>query len=222
MLTLGTPRLLFATTPVAVMRSRLEGGGFLADVPVGPSGSTEESCRLVVRFPEEWPGEDALTMLPLWIAQRERRDDPGPWSDGVVIRREDLLAVGSMGFKAPPDTTGTVEIGYAINRSQRGRGYATEMAGGLVAWALRQPDVERVTAECLARNAASVRVLEKLRFGRVGRRGSPEGQLLLWERRESGDEPRPGEVDGASHPGDLPAGAGPAAGSGDAPAARIG
>ena len=54
-----------------------------------------------------------------------------------MIRREDRLAVGSMGFKAPPDTTGTVEIGYAVNRSQRGRGYATEMAGALVAWALR-------------------------------------------------------------------------------------
>ena len=53
-----------------------------------------------------------------------------------MIRREDRLAVGSMGFKAPPDGTGTVEIGYAVNRSHRGRGYATEMAAALVAWAL--------------------------------------------------------------------------------------
>ena len=116
-----------------------------------------------------------------------------------MIRREDLLAVGSMGFKAPPDTTGTVEIGYAVNRSQRGRGYATEMAGALVAWALAQPGVQRVTAECLARNAASARVLEKLRFDRVGRRGSPEGELLLWERRGSPSLPasrraRPGDA----------------------------
>ena len=94
MLTLGTPRLLFATTPVAVMRERLAGADFLADVTAGPRGTTAETCRLGVRFPEEWPGEDALSMLPLWIAQRERPGDPGPWSDGVVIRREDRLAIG--------------------------------------------------------------------------------------------------------------------------------
>ena len=221
MLTLGTPRLLFATTPVAVMRERLAGADFVADVPAGPRGTTDETCRLSVRFPEEWPGEDALTMLPLWIAQRERLGDPGPWSDGVVIRREDLLAVGSMGFKAAPDSTGTVEIGYAINRSQRGRGYATEMAGALVAWALAQPGVERVTAECLARNAASAWVLEKLRFDRVGRRGSPEGELLFWERRWSGHEPLPAEVDTVQSRGDAPADPGTVAGFGDAPAARI-
>ena len=221
MLTLGTPRLLFATTPVAVMRERLAGADFLADVPAGPRGTTAETCRLGVRFPEEWPGEDALSMLPFWIAQRERLGDPGPWSDGVVIRREDRLAVGSMGFKAPPDTTGTVEIGYAVNRSQRGRGYATEMAGALVAWAFTQPGVQRVTAECLARNAASARVLEKLRFDRVGRRGSPEGELLLWERRGSGRELSPAELDALHGSGDAAAGAGTVVGFGDAPAARI-
>ena len=219
MLTLGTPRLIFASTPVAVMRRRLAGADFLADVPAGPRGSTEATCRLAVRFSEEWPGEDALTMLPLWIAQRERMGDLGPWSDGVVIRRADLLAVGSMGFKAPPDATGTVEIGYAVNRSERGRGYATEMAGGLVAWALNQPGVLRVTAECLARNAASARVLEKLRFDRVGRRSSPEGELLLWARRGSAADPSPARAD--AEPG--PAGAAnPAAAVGrdDAPVAR--
>ncbi len=221
MLTLGTPRLLFATTPVAVMRERLAGTDFLADVPAGPLGSTRETGRLSIRFPAEWPGEDALTMLPLWIAQRERLGDPGPWSDGVVIRREDLLAVGSMGFKAPPDSTGAVEIGYAVNRSERGRGYATEMAGALVAWALGQPGVQRVTAECLARNAASAWVLEKLRFERVGRRGSPEGELLLWERQGAGAEPSPAEVDPARGRGDAPAEPGPVAGLGDAPAVRI-
>ena len=40
MLTLGTPRLLFATTPIAVMRGRLVGADFVADVWVGPRGTT--------------------------------------------------------------------------------------------------------------------------------------------------------------------------------------
>ena len=72
MLTLVTPRLLFATTPVAVMRERLAGTDFLADVAAGPRTAGRETAGSRVHFPAEWPGEDALTMLPIWIAQRER------------------------------------------------------------------------------------------------------------------------------------------------------
>jgi len=190
-LTLETSRLLFASTPISVMRARLVSEDFLADVWVSSTATAATGSRLSVRFPEEWPGEDALTMLPIWIARRERLPDPGPWCDGVVVRREDHLAVGSMGFKAHPDTTGTVEIGYAVNRSQRGRGYATEMAGALVAWGIAQPEVRRVTAECLASNLASARVLEKIGFGQLGRRRSAEGELLLWERGCPGFERKP-------------------------------
>lgn len=61
-----------------------------------------------------------------------------------------------------------------------GRGYTTEMARALVGWVLEQPDVRRVTAECLEDNPGSIRVLEKTGFERVGRRTDEEGPLLLW------------------------------------------
>ena len=182
-LSLETPRLLFISTPTSVMLRRLTLSDFLAEVAVGPCETAGPDGRLTVHFPEEWPGEDALRMFPLWVARRDRTPDPGPWCDGVVVRREDRLAVGSMGFKSPPDATGTVEIGYAVNRSLWGRGYATETVEAIVAWALAQPDVRRVTAECLERNPASARVLEKSGFQGVGRRSSVEGELLLWECR---------------------------------------
>lgn len=186
MLTLETARLIFVSTPLSVMRERLAGADFVTDVSLGPDDETDAERRLAVRFPAEWPGEAALTMLPTWITRRERLPDPGPWRDGVVVRREDLLAVGSMGFKGAPDPSGTVEIGYAVNRSLRGLGYATEMAGALVEWALRQNGVRRVKAECLSSNRASVRVLEKVGFTRVGRRAGEDGELYLWERRPEG------------------------------------
>jgi ribosomal-protein-alanine N-acetyltransferase len=182
-LTVETPRLLFTSTPISVMRRRLTLSDFLAEIVVGPCESASPEGRLTVHFPEEWPGEDALRMFPIWIARRERSADPGPWCDGVVVRREDRLAVGSMGFKSRPDATGTVEIGYAVNRSLWGRGYATETAEAIVAWALARPEVRRVTAECLERNPASARVLRKSGFLQVGRRPSVEGELLLWECR---------------------------------------
>jgi len=198
-LTLETDRLLFTPTPVSVLRERLFRADFVAAVPLDHAVDAGASQHLAVRFPEEWPGEDALAVLPIWLARRERAPDPGPWCDGVMIRREDRLAVGSMGFKSPPDPTGTVEIGYSVNRSQRGLGYATEMAGALVAWGLAQPEVRRVVAECLATNRASARVLEKVRFSQVGWRSSEDGDLMLWERRPTDVGPgRPAEAEGAS------------------------
>lgn len=191
MLTLETERLLYALTPIAVMRERMLRSDFLADLPLGPCASHPGGGSLRVRFQVEWPGEDALVVLPIWIARGERSPDPGPWCGGVAVRLEDSLAVASIGFKAPPDATGTVEIGYAVNASLRGRGYATEMASALSAWALRQPGVRRVTAETLVGNLASARVLEKAGFGRVGRRASEDGEMLLWERRPLG-APSPG------------------------------
>jgi len=189
-LTLETSRLLLAPTPISVMRERLERADFVADMPIGRTRDAAAG-RLTVRFPAEWPGDDVLAMLPAWIARRERLPDPAPWCDCVLVRREDRLAVGSMGFKASPDATGMVEIGYAVNVSLRGHGYATEMVSALVAWALLRPEVRRVTAECLEANLASARVLEKTGFGRAGRRAGEEGLLLLWERRSPGIERKP-------------------------------
>ena len=183
MLTVETPRLLFISTPTSVIRTRLTLSDFRAEIAVGPCETAGPGDRLTVHFPEEWPGEDALRMFPIWVARRDRTPDPGPWCDGVVVRREDRLVVGSMGFKSPPDATGTVEIGYAVNRSLWGRGYATETVEAIVAWALTQPETRRVTAECLERNPASARVLEKSGFHQVGRRMTVEGELLLWECR---------------------------------------
>jgi ribosomal-protein-alanine N-acetyltransferase len=99
-----------------------------------------------------------------------------------MIERATRVAVGQMGFKGLPVESGMIELGYGVNRSCWNRGYATEMARALVDWALGQPMVKRVTAMCLDNNAASIRVLEKTGFRRIGRRTDEEGMLICWER----------------------------------------
>ncbi len=171
MFTIETPRLVLAPTPLDVLKTRLECDDFVAVVPVEIDSDGQRVTEMLrVRFPTEWrPGPKAQPDRDAW--------------DGTIIDRAELLAVGTMGFKAPPDETGTVELGYSVNASYQGRGYATEMAQALVAWALRQPTVRRVTAECLEDNPASIRVLEKSGFVQSGRRKDEEGPLLLWERK---------------------------------------
>lgn len=72
-----------------------------------------------------------------------------------------------MGFHGPP-RDGTLEIGYSIVRAYRRRGYATEAAHALLAWALRQGEVETVVARCEEDNEASIGTLERLGFSRAG------------------------------------------------------
>ena len=66
---------------------------------------------------------------------------------------------------------------------RRGQGYAGEAARALTEWALGQPGVRRVTAECLEDNLASIRVLEKIGMRPIGR--TDEGLLWAIERPDA-------------------------------------
>lgn len=178
MLCLQTERLVLVPTPLAVLQERLERDTFTAEVTL-PEGT------LRVRFPAEWPGE-ALKLFPTMIEEYGHAPEDVPWG-GTVIDRREWVAVGQMGFRDRP-VDGIVEVGYGINPSYQNRGYATEMVRALTDWALAQPTVSRVVAECRPDNVGSIRVLEKSGFGRIGERFDEEdGVLIVWERREGGE-----------------------------------
>lgn len=61
-------------------------------------------------------------------------------------------------------------MAYYVLPDHQGRGYATEAAGLVVAYAFDELNAHSVTAEVQADNPASERVLEKLGFREVGRR----------------------------------------------------
>ena len=175
MFVLEAERLILVQTPLEVLRKRLERDTFVATVEL-PGGPMQ------VTFPAEWPGE-ALELFPAMIEQYRRGEESIPWG-GTVIDREERVAVGQMGFKGLP-ADGVVEIGYGINPSYQNRGYATEMVTALTEWALSQPTVDRVTAECRRDNVGSIRVLEKAGFERTGRRVDEEdGLLIVWQRTD--------------------------------------
>ena len=119
--------------------------------------------------PEGWPDEELQGLLEVY--EPRLRNDPtllgfGPW---VAIAAGEV--VGSAGFVGRPNERGEVELGYGILEGHRNRGYATEAARALVAWALTQPNVEQVVARSERSNDASNRVLEKLGLTRVRAEG---------------------------------------------------
>lgn len=97
------------------------------------------------------------------------------WTPGfgmhLIGRVDDGLVVGDVGFHAPPDERGVVEIGYGLAPSARGRGLASRAVRLLIADALARPNVAHVLAETSLDNPASVRVLEACGFARIATRG---------------------------------------------------
>jgi RimJ/RimL family protein N-acetyltransferase len=65
--------------------------------------------------------------------------------------------------------TGTiVGIGYVMGRAYWGKGYMPEAVQIIVNWALEQPSIYRVCADCDVENTASARVMEKVGMQREG------------------------------------------------------
>ncbi len=135
---------------------------------------------LNAHVPDEWPNPDLGEILPMILEARLKDPAEAAWS-ALILHTADRALIGDIGFKGGPDAEGTVEIGYGIIPSYRGQGYASEAAQAMIAWAFAQPGVRRVTAECLADNAGSIRVLEKVGMRRTGTKDSEEGQLITWE-----------------------------------------
>lgn len=112
----------------------------------------------------------------------ELKRDPSVkgWGVWFVLLRETGQVIGDIGFKGKPDAQKTVEVGYGIIPAAQNQGFATEAVRALLEWAFSTGQVERVTAECLRDNVASIRVLEKLGNGKNG----CQGRHAVLEKRE--------------------------------------
>lgn len=94
-----------------------------------------------------------------------------------IILNASGQVIGGCGFLGPPDATGSVEIGYGLVPSQRGKGIATEAVDGLIAEAWRDTAVEVVFALTDQDNEPSQGVLRRLGFQQV----ASEGEETRWE-----------------------------------------
>jgi [ribosomal protein S5]-alanine N-acetyltransferase len=148
----------------------------LVQVALADRAELEHMIR--ARVPDDWPQPDLRDFLPAYAKIVGPEDAAAGWGIWLPVLETERVVIGDIGFKGAP-RDGMVEIGYSVLPAFRRHGYAGEAARALVAWALAQPGVDRVTAECLDANVASIGVLEKIGMQRIGR--TEEG--LLWEVR---------------------------------------
>jgi RimJ/RimL family protein N-acetyltransferase len=128
-------------------------------------------------FPREWTQSRVRDSQALF----ERRG-VGLW---LVHQRQTRELVGFCGFLVIEATCPEPQLVYALLERFTGRGYATEMARAAIAHARRQPGFEEILASVDRVNAASCRVLEKLRFERVETRQGAFGDVFLLRLKPS-------------------------------------
>ena len=146
---LSGPRVALVPLPHDVAVAALDGRGPALDAVL---------ARLDLRAAHGWPHADTADALrPL--AEHGSPGDVGTWlvcADGEVV--------GECGWVGAPDAEGSVELGYGLAPSARGRGLGTEAVAVLAAWSEQQPGVRRLVAEVVVGNAASCRLLRRLGF----------------------------------------------------------
>ncbi len=151
---ISTSRLDLHDLPLELMRAVLardwDRAGALAPYPVDEAA---------------FAGSDHV--LGLRVAQLEQDPTEQPWLFRAAVLRETGRVVGRAGFHAPPDSTGTVEIGYEVLPEHRRQGLAAEMALGLIRWG-----AEQAATACLASirpdNTPSLALTARLGFVRIG------------------------------------------------------
>ncbi len=96
---------------------------------------------------------------------------PGQWNQVAVELAEGggvETLIGDCAFRILASEPGTACVGFTLTTRFWGKGYATEAASAVIAWLFDAAGMQRVVADCDARNLASQRVLERLGMRRAG------------------------------------------------------
>jgi RimJ/RimL family protein N-acetyltransferase len=114
--------------------------------------------------------------------QVESDPESAAWITGVIWDEEMQMAVGRAGYHGPPDRSGMVEIGYAVDPAYRRRGYARAALELLLQRAVREPRVHTVRVTISPDNTASYDLVAQYGFARVGEQwDEDDGLEIIYE-----------------------------------------
>ena len=103
-----------------------------------------------------------------FIAACAEMAEEGSGARLAIDRASDEAFIGWCSLTRWDPVHRSASMGYCLDDTAWGHGYATEAARAVLVWAFEALDLNRVQAETDTRNTASAHVLEKLGFVREG------------------------------------------------------
>ena len=115
-------------------------------------------------------------MLRALAAKVRSSNGDGAW---MIVNAGEV--VGLICYMASPENAATVEIGFGIAESRRGRGFATQAVADLVALSRDREQLKTLTAGTAPWNVASQKALARAGFPPCGTRmDKDDGELIEW------------------------------------------
>jgi RimJ/RimL family protein N-acetyltransferase len=89
---------------------------------------------------------------------------PGEWFQFAVVSATTGHLLGDVGIRTDAENPDLVELGITLSGAEQGKGYATEMAAAVIAYAFDVLNAAKIRATTDSRNDASIKLLERLGF----------------------------------------------------------
>lgn len=86
----------------------------------------------------------------------------------TAISKTENKMIGDLCIVGEPNADGEIEIGYGTYDEFQGKGFMTEIVGGIIEWTKMQQIVKSITASTDKTNTASFKVLQKNNFIKIG------------------------------------------------------
>lgn len=177
---LETPRLFLEPITLEIVLA----------VMTGDKAKVEAVVRAEV--PAAWPGRALVERaFSADVEQIQKEPEARLWGDRLMLTKDAPRRIaGSVIFHGAPKD-GVAEVGYGVEESMQGQGVATEATSACVTWALSQASCRLVRATTPPWHVASIRVLEKSGFVRVGLEEHESlGEIAVYERDRDSPGPR--------------------------------
>jgi RimJ/RimL family protein N-acetyltransferase len=147
-------------------------------------GSTQVA-RWLTPAMDRVPNVEAMrSMLQSW-----RHQQPGllpPQGRWAIHRNTDNTVIGGLGIGLLPPDREDLEVSWQLNPDEWGKGYATEAARGLIAWAFTQ-EIDELFAVARPNNVRAVGTVNRVGMQWVGETTKYYGLNLQVYRIRPGD-----------------------------------
>lgn len=146
------------TTPRLVLRAPSE-----RDIPAWFARATDVEAASLAGDPVP----DDISAGERWIARSRQRFADGKAIKWSIDQAGVADAIGTVTLSFDATDAKAAALGFVLARAHWGNGLGSEAAREVVRYAFETLALERVTAEAVARNFASLRILAKLGFKHI-------------------------------------------------------